>query len=274
MIVPNQNFEVKWHYTNKDYYESKGYVFTKFGDSFVVSGEDLNPNSHDKILVKCDVCGIKTMLKEKRTYDAGHDDLFGDTCRKCNREKAKITNMSRFGVEWALQTNKSKEKQKSTCLKKYGVEYISQHKGFRENVKNSCLERYGVENVSQLEETRLKVAQSFYEHGTCPTSKQQYAIFQMLKEEYVNCELNFPCGRCSLDCMIDVEGIKIDIEYDGAYWHQDAQKDRRRDYYVSSQGYKILRILGENDVPSKEEIQQAIHILLTTNKNFIKINMI
>ena len=56
MIIPNQFIEVRWHYTNKDFYISKGYVFTKFNDVFFVKAEDMNPTSHIKIKIKCDHC--------------------------------------------------------------------------------------------------------------------------------------------------------------------------------------------------------------------------
>ena len=67
-----------------------------------------------------------------------------------------------------------------------------------------------------------------------------------------------PCDKCSLDCVVCVEGFYIDVEYDGAYWHQDKQKDRRRDNFVKTQGYKIFRIRGDkkDNLPSEEQIKE------------------
>lgn len=34
MLKPNQFIKVKWNGNTRKYYESKGYTFTKFGDTF------------------------------------------------------------------------------------------------------------------------------------------------------------------------------------------------------------------------------------------------
>ena len=72
-----------------------------------------------------------------------------------------------------------------------------------------------------------------------------------------------------MDCAIEVNNVKIDIEYDGHYWHKNLkQRDRARDEIVKKQGYKILRIEGEKLIPSKEEILEKINILLNTDRYF------
>ena len=59
----------------------------------------------------------------------------------------------------------------------------------------------------------------------------------MLEEIYPDyfSELNYVLSSLFLDIILIVnDEIKIDIEYDGNYWHKDSQKDRRRDEYVKS----------------------------------------
>lgn len=56
-MVLNDTVEIKWNGRNIDYYKQKGYVYTKQGDSFVVSIKDLKETSHIKINVSCDCCG-------------------------------------------------------------------------------------------------------------------------------------------------------------------------------------------------------------------------
>ena len=48
----------------------------------------------------------------------------------------------------------------------------------------------------------------------------------------------------------------------------------RRDYFVKSKGYKILRIISNNGIPQEKEIEEKINILLNTDKYFEKINMV
>ena len=89
---------------------------------------------------------------------------------------------------------------------------------------------------------------------------------------YGNCELNYPCGRCLLDCMVIIDGMKIDVEFDGEFWHKNKEHaDRKRNYFVLSQGYKIIRILGNRAIPSKQEIENAVNQLIFEDKYLINI---
>ena len=55
-LLKNQTVDMVWRGNNKDYYESKGYMFTKYGDKFLVKAEDLSRCNSKKILVQCDMC--------------------------------------------------------------------------------------------------------------------------------------------------------------------------------------------------------------------------
>ena len=79
MLIENQYFEIKWTRSNKEWYMSRGYPFTKYGDKFQVKAEDLSKGSHIKVLVECDYCGDvievvwKDYLKYKgEKYACGH----------------------------------------------------------------------------------------------------------------------------------------------------------------------------------------------------------
>lgn len=48
---------IKWNSKHKKYYESKGYIFTKWKDEFEVKIEDLPDNSHALVDIQCDGCG-------------------------------------------------------------------------------------------------------------------------------------------------------------------------------------------------------------------------
>ena len=95
-----------------------------------------------------------------------------------------------------------------------------------------------------------------------------------MKKHYQNCFLNYPESLLSLDCAVFLDNVKIDVEYDGWYWHQDTNRDRRRDNFVKSKGYKILRVKGNHQdlMPTQEQIDTAISQLLN-GKNYTEIIM-
>lgn len=187
------------------------------------------------------------------------------------REKSENTMMSKYGVKNAFQSKEICEKIKQTNINKYGVSSYTKTEEYKEKYKATCMEKYGVEHTSKNEETVNKIVQSLYKHGNVKTSSQQYEIYNLLNDIYGNCELNKICGRCFLDCALVINGVLVDVEYDGLFWHKDNNKDRRRDEFIKMNGYKILRIKSDKNIPTKEELEQAIDILLNRENNFYEI---
>lgn len=294
MILSNQYVIVKWHPKNKEYYISKGYIFTKMKDEFQVKVEHLPLQSHALVKVQCDFCGEIVDVKFQNYNNRGkYSD--GYSCTKCKTKKAKQSFKNRYGVDWISQDTEIKRKQtqtmiikygvekysqlpeckekiKQTCLKKYGKEYYSQTKEYHENKMKHDLEKYGVPYHTQAPEVKQKILAAFESNDTVKTSKPQMELYEKLKEIYGECELNKGCVYYSLDCVIAVNGVKIDIEFDGEYWHRNReQQDYVRDKFIKSQGYKIIRIKGNRQIPNDNVLIEAIDTLINTNRKFIKL---
>ena len=107
---------------------------------------------------------------------------------------------------------------------------------------------------------------SWSANGKAPTSKPQLELFRLLKSMKIGeCKLEVPCDRCLLDIVLYINDIKIDIEYDGFYWHKDSQRDRRRDSFIKKSGYKIIRIKAnkKDTMPSVEQLEEVINYLIS-----------
>ena len=156
-----------------------------------------------------------------------------------------------------------------------GIKDLRTVKELNDKIAETNTAKYGGISPFASQEIRAKIKEQMYENGTCATSYKQLGLQDMLKAKYGNCELNFPCGESSLDCMIIVNDIRIDVEYDGWYWHKDREReDRNRDYFVKSCGYKVLRFFAYADrLPTDQELASAIEQLTTTNKKYIKIEL-
>lgn len=81
MFDENQLVEIKWAKKTKGYYESKGYVFTRYGDSFYVKAKDMQKNSGFKVVIICDYCGEPHSVSYSN-YNK-HEDKTVDVCLKC-----------------------------------------------------------------------------------------------------------------------------------------------------------------------------------------------
>lgn len=215
------------------------------------------------------------------------------------KEKAKKTNLEKFGDSYALRNPEIKAKAESTCLEKYGVTNPFGNSEIQAKIKNTLQNKYGVDNISQSKENKEKVKatnmkrfgvewstqspiviekmrQSLYVSGKVPSSSSERKMCQNLIELYgeENCHPNFAYGSVNMDCMLELNRNKIDVEYDGWYWHKDRQeKDKRRNYWLIKQGFKVLRFRANKAVPTKQQLSEAIDLLIKNNKNLICIDL-
>ena len=192
--------------------------------------------------------------------------------------KAEETCMAKFGVKNVLQSKEIQDRIKETNEKRYGKGNIAHTPEIAEKIKNKNIEKYGVPYVFQAEGVISKIRQSLYKNSAVPSSKPESSVCDLLESIYGidNCYRGYPVDRINMDCMVNLGTDKIDVEYDGWYYHKDRQeKDKRRNYFLIKQGYKVLRIKGnkKDNIPTKEQIIEAIDCLVKGNQSYIEIKM-
>ncbi len=143
---------------NSTYYKNKGYdVSDEYLD---ISIKDLPKGSNVLIEVKCDYCqSIKNINYKIYNKNISNNNMFSCS-HKCGREKAKITNIEKYGVEYPSQNKNIKDKVKKTLIEKYGVENIFQSDEIKSKIKETNLEKYGVEYISQSNDIKSKVKET------------------------------------------------------------------------------------------------------------------
>lgn len=117
----NQLIKIKWNNTNQNWYESKGYIFTKKNDEFFVRAKDLTPCSSANIIAICDYCG-KQYETSYLTIMNGRRKIFKDACRCCNGLKLKDTTKIK-------RANKAFEKLYNAC-QKFGYKLLTKKEEF------------------------------------------------------------------------------------------------------------------------------------------------
>ena len=213
---------------------------------------------------------IKDKIKEAIREKYGCDSIMQSAEI---RKKISQTNLEKYGVENVFANKKVQEKIKNTNLEKYGVSSPAKSKQVQEKIRNTMLERYGVEYSMQSDELLSKSRETFYKNNSISTSKQQKQLYEMLSNLYEDKEvqINDPYGRCSLDIALFIDNKNIDIEYDGWYWHQDLQHDRRRDEFLKSNGWKIIRVKGSHKIPTENQLQEAINRIIENEYSYTEI---
>ena len=196
------------------------------------------------------------------------------------KEKSKQTNLEKIGVEYPTQSDKVRNKIKQTVQNRYGVDNVfqspeikkqieqtnienfgvknpNQSPEIRQKTENTNMKKYGVKNVFQSKEIQNKCKESLYRHGTQRCSAQQAYISNL-----VNGKINYPVDKCNVDILLK---DKICCEYNGgghyikiklnAISEKDfCEEEKRRDFFLKSRGYSIIKIISKKDKLPQDEI--------------------
>lgn len=291
MLVPNQLIEVKVIGCTLQHYKDLGYDVKMF-DTIMVPPEHLTSGSKAVVDVLCDICGDK-MPRPYKKYIKSHTYGF-DTCAKCKSNRTRQTCMNKYGADNPMRNKEIQEKMQCSIKIKYGVDNVSQSddikrkkietfqerygvdwafasQDVRNNVKQTWLNKYGCENPMQNVQIKEKAVLTLCQNGSVPTSSQQMQIYEMVKKYYNNAQINYPYGLLALDVFVCINDVKIDIEYDGWFFHKDKLKDLRRDRFLRSNGIKVLRVRSGNLLPTEQELFDAMDYLVNTEHHFKEI---
>lgn len=98
-------------------------------------------------------------------------------------------------------------------------------------------------------------------------SKIQIKLFNKIKKIYPDAELEYKFFSKSLD--IAIPSLKIDIEYDGVFWHKNRKADDlKRDEFVKSKEWHVIRY-GEK-FPSNKKIIEDVTLVSSNSLNLYK----
>lgn len=206
------------------------------------------------------------------------------------KNKIRKSNLEKYGCENVLKSKEIQQKIKETCKEKYGVEYVGSALEIRKKIQDTCLKKYNSPSPlesSQIQkkifntnlekygsispfgnkEIRKKIVEERIYHNNIPSSFQEKILVKNLQLIYgeENCIAQYPLESIWFDCLLVVGDVKIDVEYDGKYWHQNEHKDIKRDYFTVSKGYKVLRFKSDYKSPTEEQIKTGVDYLVNTN---------
>ena len=213
-------------------------------------------------------------------------EKYGEKCIfavKEFQEKIKQTNLAKYGHENPMQNKEIHQKACQTNLEKYGNKYTYNVPEIREKIHKTNLQRYGYEVAVNNPNVRKKITKTFQErynvnnlgelrhfqrqsdNHEVPTSSQQRHLHEILGGI-----LNYQFDRYALDIAFPDENIVI--EYDGGGHNLQVkfgsvtekefkQKEIRREYWLISKGWKLIRIVAPHDKLLKDnEIMKLVQI--------------
>lgn len=124
-MILTKTVKMRWNSRNKNYYEGKGYIFTKLNDEFEVSVKDLNTNSHVYINLQCDVCGKLGSRSYKDYCNRTYEEYLCSDCANRrygakNRIKKYLNIHSTSFAQWSIDN--------------YGDDFLEKYWDYEKNV--------------------------------------------------------------------------------------------------------------------------------------------
>jgi hypothetical protein len=214
--------------------------------------KDLTKNSTYKILAKCDFCEIKKEIKYFE-YTNNIKNIKKFACSKnCGKEKIKLINLEKYGVEHYSQTNDYKEKIKQTCLDKYGVENISKLEYIKEKKKITTYKNYGVDYISQSNIVKVKIKKN---------NLEKYGVEHHLqKDNFLNKQKQTNLEKYGFENPLQNEEIKnkiklTNLEKYGVENPAKNEKIQEKTKNTNLEKYGVEFTLQSEDI--KEKIKQT-----------------
>lgn len=191
-------------------------------------------------------------------------------------DKSKTTNLERYGVENASQAECIKSKRRTTMLDRYGVEQPFKLDMFKDKFKQTLQDRYGVDNPSKIDEVKAKVKQTNLDrYGITNTfqlsevkfaSKGELELKEYIESLGLKTQKWYIGGNPSYELDIYISELNLAFEYNGDYWHSEAQKPRDYHYLKSKRakekGIQIIHIFETEWLQKQEVVKDFISLRL------------
>jgi len=152
-----------------------------------------------------------------------------------------------------IQRNRTKEndegrKRQANWMKTGGASYIASF------VTKEGRERMAEKNKQLCLNGHAAYMNKFIKNPSGPELETR----KIVKELYPESEHTYPILSYAVDNAI-LE-LKIVIEYDGSYWHQDKEKDLKRQKEIEKEGWRFLRYIDH--IPTLEQVKEDIRKII------------
>ena len=248
----------------------------------------------------CIICGRPTKF---RNLQYGYRQYCSNNCSRKDStiyDKAKETNVKKYGVTCTLMTSVVKDKARKTKKLKYGSEYYCNSEKSRKTTENKTLEKYrnivtdckileyknktfkcqcnSCNRVFNISESLLYLRHSRYNVKTCTycnpvthqVSGKEKELLEFLTQygiSVIKSDRSILSKNNELDLYIPAKNIAI--EFDGLYWHSELYKDN--DYHLrkteecEKKGIQLIHIFEDEWIYKQDIVKSRLCGLLGLN---------
>jgi len=188
-------------------------------------------------------------------------------------KKSKDTLMGNWGVENPMQSVDIVENHQQSLMDKYGVNNVMKVPSVQKKVKETCLERFGYDNPSKSPKIRAKIVKANLNNFE---SKGEKSLRDYVESLGIVANKGYIGGADPKELDIVIKEKSIAIEYNGAYWHSEANKKMDKHYHYNkykaclNKGLKLIQVFDYEWDNRKFQVKSFLRSAL--GKNEIKVN--
>lgn len=241
--------------------------------------------------------GSKETVSKRRVTCLDRYGVDNPSKYKPFNDKKVVTCNKNLGCDYPFQNENVKSDTKKTWIEKYGVDNPNKSKIVRNRTKNTCLNRYGVTASFLAPGIREKCLEKSKSRGGY--SKISLELFNSILENFKDLDNNFKFFKHGgeflikdndnrnyfLDFVFIKDNIKLNIEFNGDYYHMNPQiyqsndiapfptdeiktasdiwkYDEKKKKLTEDNGFKVFTV-WENDFKTKKDqvIQECINFI-------------
>ncbi len=253
------------------------------------------------------------ITKEERTRQTNLDRYGVENVFQSEevKEKLKQINLKRYGVTSPIQNEQIKEKIRQTNRNRYGVDNPMQDKNIREksqksfasHVRNNT-DRYKIMNILRGSDfwdrlskkaslidvcnnmdlkyqsvasilSRPEFKEKYYSTYSFPSQQKQKELFDWLQSIGANVKMNCRDVISPLELDIYDKDKKVAIEFNGSYWHSEANLERQlaKNKHISKtrqcreMGIRLVHVFEHTYIEKTKQFQNFIRSVFGLNTN-------
>ena len=171
-----------------------------------------------------------------------------------SKEKDRIKHLNKYPSEKTrkLMGKNSMERWKDPKYREMMIEIFNRPEKI-EKYKKSMIDNGVYERARQW---MLNGGVAYISSFIKSPSKPQVVLYELTKQLYPSAKLNYPVKEFNRNIDIAIPEIMVAIEYDGSWWHQDKDYDKKRQEQLETLGWKFLRY--EDYIPPLDELNKDI----------------
>lgn len=219
------------------------------------------------------VCAVSARRAKTNISKYGCENPSSNIDIKKKKEETMIKN---FGVPYMWKNPELREDASKQFIKKYGVRNPMDLNSNKEKIKITNLERFGVENPMQNADINQKCFESSLKNGNRYRSKGEKELEAYVQSLGLECKSKFVYdGAFKRQIDIYIESLNIGIEFNGDYFHSEANKKIYPKYHLEKtelcekNGIRLIQIFEHEWYNSQNQVKSFLRSALNKNENII-----